>query len=191
MAATGSGPYQAIVERNVFGLKPPPAPVAEAPPPAPPLKITLTGITTILGNKRALMSVAVPNKPPETYMLTEGQRQGEIEVLSIDERGGAVLVKNHGIEQTLDFKTDGAKAQPPPVIPGMIPPPNRPANPMPLPLPGTPQQPGGVPQLPQPNANANPGLPSRQLPMPMRSLRVPAGSEATPAIPPAPPQPDQ
>jgi len=50
---TPGNPYQGIVDRNVLGLKsPPPPPDPEANKPPPP-KILLTGITTILGNKRA------------------------------------------------------------------------------------------------------------------------------------------
>ncbi|HEY9510045.1 MAG TPA: hypothetical protein VIV82_09315 [Verrucomicrobiae bacterium] len=132
---SGNSPYQAIVERNVFGLKPPTGPEEAPPPPEPPSKITLSGITTMLGNKRALLSVQVPNKPAENFILAEGQRDGEIEVLQIDEHAGTVKVSNHGVEQLLDFKTDGAKAQvaavPPPAPavtprpPGVPPPPVR------------------------------------------------------------------
>ncbi|HEU5125488.1 MAG TPA: hypothetical protein VFW05_15655 [Verrucomicrobiae bacterium] len=114
---SAGSPYQAIVERNVFGLKPP-APAEEAPPPPePPSKITLSGITTMLGNKRALLSVQVLNKPPENFILAEGQRDGDIEVLQIDEIAGTVKVSNHGVEQLLDFKTDGAKLHPTAVAP--------------------------------------------------------------------------
>src|SRR6516162_8606332 len=96
-------PYQAIVDRNVFSLKPPPPPPVNNPdankPPPPP--ITLTGITTILGSKRAFMSVNMPAKPPEpakvqSFMLSEGQRDGDIEVLEIDEKAGMVKVNEFG-----------------------------------------------------------------------------------------------
>src|SRR5882672_6816749 len=79
--ADSANPYQGIVDRNVFGLKPPPAPPRpeDNKPPLPP--IILTGITTILGNKRALMNMQMPGKPPQSFILTEGQRDGDIEVL--------------------------------------------------------------------------------------------------------------
>ena len=86
-------PYQSIVDRNVFALKPPPPPPDPEATKPPPVKITLTGITTILGNKRALMkSPAPPGKPGEpakpevSYILTVGQREGDVEVIDIDER---------------------------------------------------------------------------------------------------------
>src|SRR5436190_18086206 len=83
---TQSNPYQAIVERNVFSLKPPPPP----PPPEDPLKknppptIKLQGVQTILGRRQVLFKV--PAKPPgqpkeESFLMNEGERQGEIEVV--------------------------------------------------------------------------------------------------------------
>ncbi|HLP75413.1 MAG TPA: hypothetical protein VK327_00725 [Candidatus Paceibacterota bacterium] len=168
-ASSATGPYQTIMERNVFGLKPPADPKDNLPPPPPPSKVVLSGITTLLGNKRALVSVALPGKPqPENYILTEGQREGDIEVLQIDEKAGLVKITNRGIEQTLDFKTDGAKAQPAPSIqtpgvvmsqpppPGAIPPPNSPLRTIPtrsMRIPGPPPGPGPnseIPPVPQP-----------------------------------------
>src|SRR4051812_46278295 len=71
--------YDAIGARNLFDLKPPtpppsPAPVIGPPPP----KVKLTGITTILGNKRALFLVQEGPalgkvRKEESYILTEGQ----------------------------------------------------------------------------------------------------------------------
>src|SRR5262245_40945684 len=105
-----SNPYQNIIDRNVFALKPPPPPPDPEATKPPPVKITLTGITTILGNKRALMkSPAPPAKPGETpkpeqsYILTIGQREGDIEVLDIDEVKGDVKIKNGGMEVTLNI----------------------------------------------------------------------------------------
>src|SRR6266496_3177881 len=61
---TPGNPYQAIVGRNVFSLKPPPPAV----PPEDPLKknppptIKLQGVQTILGRRQVLFKV--PAKPP-------------------------------------------------------------------------------------------------------------------------------
>jgi hypothetical protein len=114
VADTSGNPYRGIMERNIFGLKPPPPPPSPEETKAPPPNIKLTGITTILGRKQALLMVAVPAKPPqpareESYILTEGQREGEIEVLNIDEKGGSVKVNNRGAIQTLDFVNNGVK----------------------------------------------------------------------------------
>ena len=96
-------PYlENITNRNVFSLKPipPPPDPAELNKPKP-SKITLTGIMTILGKKQALMKAPPlpPSKPGEqpkeqSYILAEGQRDGEVEVLQIDEKEGTVKIAN-------------------------------------------------------------------------------------------------
>lgn len=117
-----STPYQGIVDRNVFALKPPPPPEPVETPKTPPPKITLTGIATLLGNKQkqAYLSVNLPGKPPELYALTEGQGKDDIQVVAIDETGGTVQVKNHGVDQLLDFVNDGAKSVPAAPAPGFV-----------------------------------------------------------------------
>jgi hypothetical protein len=124
-------PYAGIVDRNAFGLKPPPPPPDPETTKPPPVKITLTGITTILGNKRALMETPPPaGKPGEqpkgkqSYILTIGQREGDIEVLDIDEKSGSVKVNNSGSIVTLTFEKDGAKlpTTPAPGAAGAVPP---------------------------------------------------------------------
>jgi hypothetical protein len=117
-------PYQEIVARNVFSLTNPPPP---GPPPdnkPPPPKITLTGIITMNGAKRALMKVAPVPKPgvkPEeqSLILAVGQRAGsdiEVEVLEIDEKAGIVKVNDFGTITNLSFENNGVKlaSGPPP-----------------------------------------------------------------------------
>lgn len=124
-----SSAYQGIVDRNVFNLHPPTAYAgAESAKPKVPIpKLTLNGITTILGKKLVVLTMP-PTKPgttQETLMLAEGQAQDEIEVREIDEKAGSVKVVNHGEEQDLDFEHDGTKPPPPganPAIPMTIPP---------------------------------------------------------------------
>ena len=133
---SGGTPYQGIVDRNVFGLKapaPPPDPEANKPPPP---KITLQGITTFGGIKRALFKVQIPPKPgdpakgEQSFILAEGQRDGDIEVLEIDPKPpGSVKVNNFGTIVSLNFENNGMPkaggsgpgAQPGP--PGFVPPP--------------------------------------------------------------------
>lgn len=128
---TGDNPYKTIVDRNVFGLKPPPPP---GPAPGtenttPPPKITLTGITTILGNKRALMktppAAVKPGEQPreQSYILSEGQRDGDLEVVQIDEKTGSVKLMYAGTPVTLTFEKDGPKTAPGglPAPTGMVP----------------------------------------------------------------------
>src|SRR5437763_1437553 len=62
-AGTSDRPYALIIERNIFGLKPAPAPAPTVESNRPPTaKIILTGITTILGDKRTLLKVLPPQR---------------------------------------------------------------------------------------------------------------------------------
>src|SRR5262245_31416902 len=124
--------FQGISERNVFGLKEPPPTQQTNPPPQVP-KLLLTGITTILGNKRALLKelpVGTAGKPTDpakdlSHILTEGQREGDVEVLQIDERAGRVKVNIAGTTETLTFEKDGPKLPSTPapgtMAPGAVP----------------------------------------------------------------------
>jgi hypothetical protein len=175
-AITADNPYQGIVDRNVFGLKAPPAPVdpTELNKPQPP-KITLTGITTILGNKRVLFKIQQPARPPEpakeqSFIMTEGQREGQIEVMEIDVKAGAIKFNNYGSVMTLTMEKDGAKlpntppaaAGAPPTAVGFAPQPGQQPNP------GVTGFGGGAPgfksipertvRSPGANNNNNPGL---------------------------------
>lgn len=110
--------YDGIADRNVFNLHAP-APKADADALQPKVqipKLTLNGITTILGKKVTVITVpgTKPGAPTTTVMLAEGQAQDEVEVRQIDEKGGVVKVINHGEEQILDFEHDGAKPSPAP-----------------------------------------------------------------------------
>jgi len=165
-----TSPYEDIIARNAFALKPlpPPADPNELVK-APPVKITLTGITTIIG-KRALLETPAPSGKAATpggpsklyYMLRVGEKEGDIEVVDIDERTGTVKVKNAGQEFTLSFEKDGSKL------------PNTPA-PVGLPgaLPGVTPPPGGYPMAsPMKTAEAGMGgFPA----LPSRTVRTPNG----------------
>jgi hypothetical protein len=154
-AGAVENPYSAIVERNVFNLHPPPPPInpADLIKKAPPPKITFTGITTILGVKKAFLTVP-PSKPgpPESIVLSEGQAQNDIEVKRIDEKAGVVQVRNHGEDQTLDFDHDAPKNVGP--APGM-------PIAMPAPIPAAP--PPGVQPMPSAGTVIRPlrSLPAR------------------------------
>ena len=113
----GGSSYQGIAGRNVFGLKPPPPPpIPEAnTPPLP--RIFLQGIATIGGVKRALLKAQIAPKPGEkpagdqSFILAEGQRDGDIEVLEISVVGQSSFVKvnDFGTLTTLTFEKDGIK----------------------------------------------------------------------------------
>ena len=110
-------PYAGIIDRNVFALKPaPPPPLPPGPPEQPPQKIVLTGIVNAWGKKQVLFKTPMVGKPGEapketSFMLKEGERAGEIEILEINEVLGTVRVKNHKLEQALSLKDDGMKPQ--------------------------------------------------------------------------------
>ena len=168
---TDNNPFQRIVDRNVFGLRPPPPPPVTEPPKAPTPKITLTGIITMLGKKRALMKTppppVKPGEPPQGeqyYTVGVGEQDREIEVLEIDEKAGKVKVKYSGGEPiSLNFVDNGAKpiaAAPAPGLPGTIP--------------------GHIPQLPNPAAR--PMIPGTK-PLPTRTLRLPTPITSPGAVP--------
>jgi hypothetical protein len=110
-----NNPYAPIVVRNIFALNPPP-PADAGPPADPPPKITPNGIMSIFGQLQVLFKVAGTAKPgqpakDEAYILSEGQRQDEIEVTHIDEQASLVTFNNHGTVQELPL----VKANPPAV----------------------------------------------------------------------------
>jgi hypothetical protein len=150
-----SNPYQGIVDRNIFGLRPPPPPPSTDPVKPPPPAVSLTGISTILGRKLAFMSVQIPPKAgeqakpgPQFLTLGVGEREGEIEVIDIDEKGGIVKLNDYGVITNVPF----AK------------------------LPNTPSAPvntAGIAGIPHPNV-AGPGavIPQRTIPGLPRTVRA-------------------
>jgi hypothetical protein len=175
--------YRSIADRNLFGLTNAPAPqrVQQQAPDLP--RVKLTGITTILGTKQAVLRVEppgakpgrpgiqgrpVPGQPvplpgqpvqlqePESLILAEGQREGNIEVLQIDEQAGTVRMVNAGQPMTITFEEEPVQvAAPPPVVP---------------PLPGTPGAAPGLAGMPPVDTNVNQtavaGMPPPALPSP-------------------------
>lgn len=111
--STDSG-YQTIPQKNIFRLKEPPVEQPTNLEPVALPKMLLTGITTIFGNRMALFRVQYPGRPgepakEESLVLAEGQRDGGIEVLGVDEVRKEVRVNNSGTEMTLTFEKDGVK----------------------------------------------------------------------------------
>lgn len=113
-----NNPYAIISTRNVFGLQPPPLPVATAVDAVPPLQITLKGTTSVLGSQTVLFTVI--GQPSLTqpfsaksYILNEGEQQDGIEVQQVNERGGFVTFNNHGTIQEIAMGKQSVA--PPPV----------------------------------------------------------------------------
>lgn len=196
--------YQVILERNPFGLKPPPVPPpppAPAPDPVKPTNWKLSGLTALFKPPRAMFVNQMPGKPtPEYLSVSQGERQGAIEVLpdGIDIAAGTVRVKINGEERTMSFKEDGLKAPagpPVPILPGFpVPGGFNPKPPAPLggvqvPAPQVPVVPTAQPirsgVQPAPNAPAGfggiPTPPSQQ-----RIVRTPTGAAGQNATSPPP-----
>lgn len=119
-------PYAPVVVRNIFGLNPPPPIDPNATTAEPPVKITPNGIMSIFGQLQVLFKVAGKPAGKDAYILTEGQRQDDIEVTKIDEKNGIVTFNNHGIVQALPLVPAAPSSTPAsvlgnPTVPGSAP----------------------------------------------------------------------
>jgi len=94
-----------IADRDQLSLKAPAVSAVPLPPATPRPKVSLSGITTIMGKKMAFLAVfgSEPGETPKYLSLGEGQREQEIEVREIDAKRGIVKVINGGQEQILEF----------------------------------------------------------------------------------------
>jgi hypothetical protein len=170
-------PYAVISERNVFHLSPAPPPPEPDKPKLELPTIKLSGFFRVGSRTRALFS-SYPKKKEEGttyYNLAQGEKDGILEVVKIDEENGSVDILTTGNPATLTLKDDvlpsaatpaarppdlgprgGAEERPGPPMPGM---PSRRSF-----APGG--RPGGLPGMP--GANGSP------YPNPMRPRRTPA-----------------
>ncbi|MGA2245120.1 MAG: hypothetical protein ABSH48_08985 [Verrucomicrobiota bacterium] len=121
LAPGGDAPYAGIVARNMFRLVPipPPDPHAGEPLIDPPPRITPTGIMTIFGRDQALFTAAPKAKAgqpakDDAYVLAEGERQDDIEVVKINHEAGLITFNNHGTIEELPLVEvkDGGAAKP-------------------------------------------------------------------------------
>lgn len=93
-----SNPYRVIFQHSVFGLAPSPS-LADVNATVSPPDVILNGIMIIFDRKYALFKL--PADKGKCYLLGEGQSDGEIELLSVDDRAGVIKINNHGIVQTI------------------------------------------------------------------------------------------
>jgi len=144
-ADTRQNPYGPIVERNAFGLKPPPQVTPDAPKEEqkPPPNVKLTGISNLF-QKRALLEIteqgtpAAPSRPGQSGqqnlppggtihrpILIENEAAFGVEVLSIDVERNVVKIRNNGAESELTFEAPKPTGAPGPAgaYPGMQQPP--------------------------------------------------------------------
>jgi hypothetical protein len=104
-----SSHFNSIVGRNPFGLRPPSVQAVEpaSPPPVviPPAIVALTGVTSILTSKRALLEIIPgPGKQLLKPVLSEGETLESVEVVSIDVEKTQVIIRNHGFLTNLTLK---------------------------------------------------------------------------------------
>ena len=73
-------------------------------------RIKLTGIFRHKGIERAAIAVIDPKKiePPKYFELAAGEKQGHIEIVSIDKKTGKVTLKELGSLRS-SFETDAFK----------------------------------------------------------------------------------
>jgi hypothetical protein len=153
-------PYQIIVDRNPFALKPiPPPPPPPAPPEPtnntpPPSEVKISGITTLLGEARVFLEFIDPQtkkitRPPA---LQAGDKEGNVEVLSIDTEHGVVRIRQGETETSLDFEKNGVK----PSAVASAAPAHNPGMPHPVPPPVA-GMPGAAATAPGAGAVANAG----------------------------------
>ncbi len=160
--------YRTIIDRNPFGLKPPPPPQTNAPPATAPPKndIKLTGFT-VFGQKKAYFMATTAGKQ-EFYTLAAGEGKDGLEVVEIDDTAKSVRVRNGGVETVMTFATHGN------AVPNTAPP-------------ATPGQPGANPTVTTAfNMPAAPGMPPNpantvaggRTAIPSRTLRTQTGMAA-------------
>lgn len=139
--------YKVIIDRNPFALRPlpPPAPAkVEEKLAPPPTEVNLTGITSMMGKTKAYLVAKERGKSETQYLsMAEGEKQGVLEVLEINEKAGTVKIKNSDQEMVLNFQDNGVKTV---AMAGGVPKP---------PLPSA--APGARPMIGLPPHNATPG----------------------------------
>jgi hypothetical protein len=175
---------------------------------APAASVKLTGITTLSGNKRALLVIQEAAPPgqsrpsPRSAILSQGQSEGAVEVLQIDEQTGHVSIRNSGRVMELSLARDGlalpdpapAAPAPLPAVPALPPPaPTKPtaaaeAEPAPEFNPEVPlTEPIVIGRRPRHDLPRRPGLLRAPADIPAAPIRPPPGGVALQPLPIAPP----
>ncbi|HZM03929.1 MAG TPA: hypothetical protein VFC44_13035 [Candidatus Saccharimonadales bacterium] len=109
--ADPANPYFVISERNVFHLNPiPPPPEPEKPKQDLPV-IKISGFVKVGNSSKALFSSTSKDKKdlPIYYSLSEGEKQGFLELVKIDRDKGEAEIINSGVKMTLNLKDDTLK----------------------------------------------------------------------------------
>jgi hypothetical protein len=103
-----SNPYAVIVDRNIFHLTspPPPPPVDTKPKDMP--KVYLSGIIKIGDEMKVLFSIPPKdNKSPTAYLsLAQGEKDNDVELLSVSGDQQSVDIMVSGIKETLTMASN-------------------------------------------------------------------------------------
>jgi len=102
-AGASQNRYSDIASKNIYRLRTAPVAKTNEPPFELLPKVTLTGVTDILGEKMALLEVQPPGKTKISLVLCSGQADGEITLLSINQGLAEVTIRNRDTTQTLDM----------------------------------------------------------------------------------------
>jgi hypothetical protein len=183
-----ANPYQVILDRNPFALKPPPLITTISPPtnPASASSVKLTGFSSDSAGKNWkvwLMIAPQPGKAnPQYFSIAEHDKQGDIEVLEINGKENTAKILYAGNSLDLNFKdnalpTPAAPVAPP--VPGAHPP-GAITTPGIVPAPGTP--PPGLKTAATTGMTATPGATAAPTPalrtIPARNVRTAPSVEA-------------
>lgn len=107
-------PYETIVDRNPFALRPPPPPASNEPPPpptTPPATVEVTGMTSVSRTPKVLLEITPgPGKPVVRRILSEGEREDTVEVVSINVEKNEVVLRSSGVLTNLSLKKPSAVA---------------------------------------------------------------------------------
>ena len=121
--APAVNPYAVIGARNIFGLTPPEPVVVTSVVDPPPAVITPNGIISLFGKLQVLFKVpgaagAGQAAKEASYLLGEGERQDDIQVLHIDEKTGVITFNNHGVVQEIPLPSVTSAGAPMPASAG-------------------------------------------------------------------------
>jgi hypothetical protein len=201
-ASSSDGPYRAIMDRNVFDLRPMPVKDNTAAAPTPPPNVKLVGLMMITGHPQAVLSIAdptAPTKPPVSYVLSEEQRQASVEVKSINMEAETARVQIAGdvVQLKLEKDVKAAAGPGPAAAPGMAGQPGQGRfvpgargggrGAFPVPAPGGPAAPvpGYNPSSSSPSASYQPGVsPTDNSTLPTRPVRTDATDPSQDAMTP-------
>ena len=89
-----ANPYETITVRNVFDLA---APKEEVSKPGdvfnPPPDLKISGVAAFGSHKWVLLTKAEPGKTPRHLLMREGETDGDLEIINVDELAAVVKIR--------------------------------------------------------------------------------------------------